>query len=427
MSTSPRPPAIFLTRLAQASALALPLTLALTLALTLTGCGKGDGGDAKAKRAIPVQVAEAWTANVPVLVTAVGNVEAYASVAVKPQVGGAIAKQLVRDGQDVQKGTALFVIDQRTFQASLLEAQARLQKDQAQASKAEDDLRRFKALFEQGAVSRDQLEQVEANTVGLRASLALDRAQVEQARLQLGYANITSPIAGRAGHVLVQEGNVVKANDDRVLVVINQVQPIYVSFAVPEAHLPEIQKRMALGALAVEAQTSEGEVLDVGELASIDNAVDTTTGTIRLKASFPNKDKRLWPGQFVRAHLRLSERVNAVLIPSQAVLSGVSGPFVFVLRDDMTVEMRTVATLPGPDQTQVVEKGVAAKEKVVTDGQLMLVPGTLVEIKTVPQPGQPAEQGKDAGAPVNTAMNTTANATANTTTSTTAQPAGKPQ
>lgn len=359
-----------------------PLLLALTaLLLLLAACGKDDKAP-KGKRPVPVAVAEAKAMNVPVLVVAVGNVEAYASVIIKPQVSGIIAKQLVRDGQDVQKGTPLFLLDQRTYQASLQESQARLQKDEALSKKAEDDLRRFQSLFEQGAVSRDQLEQVQANAIGLRASLALDRAQVQQARLQLGHASIASPITGRAGHVLVQEGNLVgKSNDDRPLVVINQIEPIFVSFSVPERHLPEIQKQAAQGRLRVEAQTSEGVVLDTGELASVDNAVDKTTGTIRLKAVFPNTTRNLWPGQFVRAFLRLAERENAVVLPAQAVQTGVSGPYVFVVKADQTVDMRSVTVSPAPDQTVVVEAGVAAGEKVVVDGQVMLVPGSLVEIK----------------------------------------------
>ncbi|MDQ7833903.1 MAG: efflux RND transporter periplasmic adaptor subunit [Humidesulfovibrio sp.] len=355
----------------------------------LCACGKGEDKAAKGKRPIPVAVAEAKAMDVPVLVVAVGNVEAYASVVIKPQVSGVIAKQLVRDGQDVRKGTPLFVIDQRTYQASLQEALARLQKDQAQSKKAEDDLKRFQALYEQGAVSREQLEQIQANTIGLRASLALDQAQVQQARLQLGYASIASPIDGRAGHVLVQEGNVVKANDDRVLVVINQVEPIYVSFAVPERYLPEIQKQAALGELRVEAQTAEGVVLDTGKLDSIDNAVDKATGTIRLKAEFRNKAKTLWPGQFVRAFLRLAERKNAVVIPAQAVQTGVSGSFVFVVKAEQTVELRNVSVSPAPEQAVVVDQGVAPGEKVVVDGQVMLVPGAMVEIKAA-APAAPA-------------------------------------
>lgn len=384
-----------------------PLALLITL-LTLCACGRGEAGDAKARRPIPVQAAVARVADVPVLVSAVGNVEAYASVAVKPQVGGAISRQMVKDGQDVKRGTPLFVIDQRTYQASLQEAQARLQKDQAQAAKAEDDLRRFQSLFEQGAVSREQMEQMRTNAETLRAALALDRAQVEQARLQLGYATISSPIDGRAGNVLLHEGNLVKANDDRVLVVINQIEPIFVSFAVPEVHLPEIQRQAAAGLLKVEARTAEDELLDTGELASIDNSVDKATGTIRLKAQFGNRDKKLWPGQFVRAHLRLAERKGAILVPAQAVQNGVSGPFAFVIKDDMTVEMRQVVASPGPDQLLVVDKGVAAGEKVVTDGQLMLVPGTLVEIKSA---AGPASTGGKPGGQDNASAPAAANAT----------------
>ena len=376
-----------------------PLVLLLAaLLLALAACGKGEDKLAKGKRPVAVAVAEAKAMNVPVLVLAVGNVEAYASVVIKPQVSGVIARQLVRDGQDVLKGTPLFLIDQRTYQASLQEAQARLQKDEAQSKKADDDLHRFKALFDQGAVSREQLEQVQANAIGLRASLALDRAQVEQARLQLGFASISSPIAGRAGHVLVQEGNLVgKSGDDRPLVVINQIEPIFVSFSVPERHLPEIQKQAALGQLRVEAQTAEGVVLDTGELSSVDNAVDKTTGTIRLKAVFANKGKNLWPGQFVRAFLRLAERENAVVVPAQAVQTGVSGPYVFVVKADQTVDMRPVTVSPAPDQTVVVDTGVAAGEKVVVDGQVMLVPGSTVEIKAA---GDKAAPQANATAPM---------------------------
>ncbi|MDP2847312.1 MAG: efflux RND transporter periplasmic adaptor subunit [Humidesulfovibrio sp.] len=368
-----------------ASKTALALLLAVLALLALSGCNRTGGNDSKAKRPIPVMVAEAKTMTMPVLVQAVGNVEAFASVSIKPQISGVIAKQMVRDGQDVVKDQVLFHIDPRTYRAFMEEAQARLQKDHAQAVKAEDDLRRYLTLYEQGAVSRDLMEQMRTNAEALRASLALDRAVVEQARLQLGYAVIKAPISGRAGNVLVQEGNVVgKAGDDRVLLVINQLTPISVVFSVPEKHLPEIQRQSALGKLPVEARTGEGELLDTGELASIDNNVDKTTGTIRLKATFSNKSLQLWPGQFVRARIRLAERLNAVIVPSQAVQSGVNGQFIFVVKGDMSVEMREVATSPGGDQTLIVDKGLAPGETVVVDGQIMLVPGSLVEIKAQP-------------------------------------------
>jgi multidrug efflux system membrane fusion protein len=377
--------------------------LAALLLLTLGACGKANGKDPKDKKAVPVMVAEATAMNVPVLVQAVGNVEAFASVSIKPQVSGVIAKQLVRDGQDVVKDQVLFIIDTRSYQAAVLEAQARLQKDQAQAFKAEDDLRRYQTLFEQGAVSRDQLEQMRTNAEALRASLALGRAQVEQARLLLGHATIKAPISGRAGQVLVQEGNVVgKSGDDRVLLVINQLTPISVTFSVSERYLPEIQHQSALGKLQVEARTGEGELLETGELASIDNSVDKATGTIRLKATFPNKALALWPGQFVRASVRLSERENAVVVPAQAVQTGMNGQYVFVVKDNLSVEMREVQTSPGGEQTLVVDKGVTPGEKVVLNGQVMLVPGSLVEIK--PQPSQASVQ-QNATAPAgNTAI-----------------------
>ncbi|MHC1751956.1 efflux RND transporter periplasmic adaptor subunit [Humidesulfovibrio sp.] len=380
------------------------LLLACLLVAALAGCSKANGKDPKAKSAVPVQAVEAKTMTVPVLVQAVGNVEAFASVSIKPQVSGVIARQLVRDGQDVVKDQTLFIIDTRTYQAAVLEAQARLQKDQAQAAKAEDDLKRYNTLFEQGAVSRDQLEQMRTNAEALRASLALGRAQVEQARLQLGHATIKAPISGRAGHVLVQEGNVVgKSGDDRVLLVINQLQPVSVTFAVSEVHLPEIQRQYAQGQLKVEASTGDGVLLDTGALASIDNSVDKATGTIRLKATFPNANLGLWPGQFVRARIRLAERENAVVVPSQAVQTGMNGQYVFVVKPDLTVDMRAVETSAGEEQTLVVDKGLVAGEKVVVNGQIMLVPGSLVEIK--PQASTPAAKPAEADA------NATSNAT----------------
>lgn len=387
----------------------LALLLACLLLAGLAACGKANGKDPKAKSAVPVQAVDAKLMTVPVLVQAVGNVEAFASVSIKPQVSGVISRQLVQDGQDVVKDQTLFIIDTRTYKTAVLEAQARLQKDQAQAAKAEDDLKRYNTLFDQGAVSRDQLEQMRTNAEALRASLALGRAQVEQARLQLDHATIKAPISGRAGHVLVQEGNVVgKSGDDRVLLVINQLQPISITFAVSEAHLPEIQRRHAQGQLKVEASTGDGTLLDTGVLASIDNSVDKATGTIRLKATFPNKELGLWPGQFVRARIRLAERENAVVVPSQAVQTGINGQYVFVVKPDMTVEMRAVQTSDGEEQTLVVDKGLAAGEKIVLDGQIMLVPGSLVEIK--PPASSPAEKPGEVGAK-------TAEATANATAS----------
>ena len=385
------------------------LLLACLLLAVVAACGKANGKEPKAKSAVPVQAVEAKSMTVPVLVQAVGNVEAFASVSIKPQVSGVISHQLVRDGQDVVKDQTLFIIDTRTYQAAVLEAQARLQKDQAQAAKAEDDLKRYNTLFEQGAVSRDQLEQMRTNAEALRASLALGRAQVEQARLQLGHATIKAPISGRAGHVLVQEGNVVgKSGDDRVLLVINQLRPVSVTFAVSEVHLPEIQRQYAQGQLKVEASTGDGVLLDTGTLASIDNSVDKATGTIRLKATFPNATLGLWPGQFVRARIRLAERENAVVVPTQAVQTGMNGQYVFVVKPDLTVDMRAVETSAGEEQTLVVDKGLAAGEKVVVDGQIMLVPGSLVELR--PQASPPAAKPSPTGA------NATVNATTSATT-----------
>lgn len=386
------------------SLLPLALFALLAHALLLAACSGEDKNPAR--RAAPVAAALVAQRTVPVVIKAVGNVEPYATVSVKSQVGGQISRQYVRDGQDLKKGDPLFLIDPRTFESSVREGRAKLERDQALLAKAEEDIRRYTDLKAKGVISQEAFDQTHANVKSLRATISLNRAQLEQAVLQLDYANIRSPITGRAGSILVNEGNVIKANDDRTLLVINQVEPISVAFSVPEAQLPEIQRRSTDGLLKVLAFVAGDDVNpETGALSVIENAVDKATGTIRLKADFPNKAKRLWPGQFVRVVLQLSLREGALVVPSQAVQNGVNNQYVFVVKPDMTVEMRIVNVAWIAEGETVLQDGVKPGETVVTDGHVQLVPGTPVEFKATPQeaPAQPATQAANATVPAQAA------------------------
>jgi multidrug efflux system membrane fusion protein len=321
----------------------------------------------------------------PIEVAAIGHVESVASVAVKAQVGGQITEVRLREGQDVHKGDLLLTIDPRPFESALAQAKANLERDRAMAKSAQDDVKRYADLVAKDYVTPQQFDQAKAAAAATEATAKADAAAVENARLQMEYCMVRSPIDGRTGSLLVHIGNVVKANDDRTLVQINQIQPIFVSFAVPETYFGEITRRFRAGRLSVKARPQDGGEPTEGDLTFMDNAVNAATGTIQLKASFPNKNGRLWPGQFVDIVLNLATEPNAIVVPSQAVQTGQSGAFVFVVKTDLTVESRsiTVSRVSGP--LTVVAKGLAAGEQVVTDGQLRLAPGAKVEIKGSPE------------------------------------------
>ncbi|OQX21636.1 MAG: hypothetical protein BWK80_32660 [Desulfobacteraceae bacterium IS3] len=360
------------------------LILYLTLLCACVAKEKDEKKPAQKNRAAPVRVAQVLEKTVPVEIRAIGNVEAYTTVAVKPRVGGMIVRQFIRDGQDVEKGDPLFSIDPRPFEIALKESQARLEKDAALLRKAEADVARYKKLIEKDAVTQEQYDQTQANLSALRATVRLDEAGVENARLELDYAAIKSPVSGKAGAILVHEGNIIKANDDRSLVIINQIQPIYVSFSVPEQHLPAILDYMAEAKPRVFVFISEDETSpESGELAAVDNTVDKSTGTVRLKGLCANSDGMLWPGQFVRVILRLADIEGALVAPSQAVQTGIEGQYVYVVKPDSTVEMRPVSIGKVTEKETVIEKGVSAGETLVTDGHILLVPGAKVEVKEV--------------------------------------------
>lgn len=344
----------------------------------LASCGPKEE---KAARGVPVVVGKAEKRTVPVALKAVGSVEAFASVAIKTQLGGQISEQFVQDGQDVAAGEPLFRIDPRPYEAAVRESQAKLERDQVQLKKANDDLRRYSGLIEKNVISRDQYEQTETTAKALAATIKLDEADLETAKLNLSYTLIASPIPGRVGLIQITLGNVIKANDDRNLATINQIRPISVSFAVPEQHLPAIMRHMSQGALRVEAYSSaDDSLLAAGALASVDNSVDKSTGTIKLKATFANQDLRLWPGQFVRVVLNLSAREGAVVVPSKAVQAGTKGQYVYVVDAENKAQLTPVTTGAFLDGLTVVESGLSGTETVVTEGQIRLVPGALVEI-----------------------------------------------
>jgi len=332
--------------------------------------------------AVAVRAAAAVQKTVPVQLTAIGTVESCASVAIKSRIAGQLVKVHFKEGQDVSQGELLFTIDPRPYEVALKEAQARLAKDKVLAEKAETDARRYGDLAGKDYVSKDKAEQFRANAAALKATLEGDKAALENAHLQLSYCYIRAPFSGRTGSLLVDEGAQIKANDDRGLVDITQIAPIYVSFSVPQQELGRIQRHMNQATLPVTAYLpgDQGHP-EQGRLTFLDNRVSSDTGTIGLKGTFANSDRRLWPGQFVDVVLTLATRPDAVVVPSEAIQTGQQGLFVFVIKPDMTVESRPVAVAMTLGGEAVLESGVAPGEQVVTDGQFRLVPGASVQIR----------------------------------------------
>ena len=362
---------------------------AIVLAALVAGCSSNSGKQAQAAAAatVPVRVARVERRTVPLEVRTIGNVEAYSNVSLKSRVSAVVESVSFREGQDVKKGELLFTLDKRPFEADLHQAQASLERDVAKSENSAAQARRFDELFQSGVASKQQYEDMRTAAAADEATVRSDRAAIEAAKLKVSFCTITSPIDGRVGSVLVYPGNVVKENDVPIMVVINQIQPIYVSFNVPEQSLPEVKRFAAAGRLGVDAEVpQEPGQIEYGQLTFVDNAVDRTTGTIRLKGTFENPQRRLWPGQFVNVTLRLSEEPDRVVVPSEAVQVGQSGQMVYVVRADSTVEARgvTVARVAGSDA--VIGKGLDPGETVVTDGQLRLVPGARVEIKGGSEP-----------------------------------------
>jgi multidrug efflux system membrane fusion protein len=426
---------------------------ALLLAVAaLAGCsGESKSGQAQAARTPVVQVTASTAVQkaVPVQLSANGNAQAYSTVSIMSQVDGQIAQVHFTEGQDVKKGDLLFTLDQRPFEAALRQAEgivardraqqlqaqaalaqtraakkqaeANLARDQAQLENANVEVRRYKELIDEGAISREQFDTVrttataaeatvqadqaaitnaeaviqaaEATLENAKAAIEADQAVVENARIQLGYTLLRAPMDGRTASLLLHPGSTVKARDAAsVMVVINQIHPIYVAFSVPEQYLAEIRRYGEADMLRVEALVpgQEDRPID-GKLTFVNNTVDPTTGTIQLKADFANADSRLWPGQFLNVLLILTTEPNAVLVPSQALQTGQQGPFLFVVKPDQTVEARPVVPGQALDNLTVIQKGVAPGEQVVTDGQIRLAPGARVEVRPAAPAAGPRE------------------------------------
>lgn len=359
-------------------------SIALAILVFGAGCSRQEDPSKASKNLrppVPVTVAAVRSAEVPVELHAIGTVTAYSKVSIKSRLAGQLVRAAFKEGDHVRSGQLIFIIDPRPFQAALEQAQANMRKDEALLVKAKADMRRAEELAKTKVISAAILDQNRATVDSLVAIVASDKAAVENAKLQHSYCHIHSPIDGRIGTLLVNEGNMIKENET-VMAVINQILPINVDFAVPEQHLGQIRDQMAKGPLKA-AAAIPGERIHraEGELAFINNAVDTSTGTIMLRAQFPNQSEALWPGQFVNVALRLRTIPRAIVVPGQAVQVGQEGHYVFVIKPDMTAEMRPVVTGPTHGQDVIVENGLRPEEHVVISGQLRLVHNARVQIK----------------------------------------------
>ncbi|MHB8753680.1 MAG: efflux RND transporter periplasmic adaptor subunit [Candidatus Acidiferrales bacterium] len=331
---------------------------------------------------VPVMAAKATEKAMPIELHAIGTGDAHSTVSVESQVAGIVKSVHYTQGQFVKKGDLLVTLDDRPFVANLQLAQANLNKDKASAELAKVEAGRYDQLYKSGIVPKEQYDQYVATADAGEAAVQADQATIETAKLQVSYCKIYAPISGRTGSQLVYPGAVVKANDVPVLVIINQISPIYVDFSVPQQYLDEIKGYMAKGRLRVQAIPSDNSAPESGYLTFVNNTVDASTGTIVLKGTFPNEDLKLWPGEFVNVILRLSEEQKAVVVPSQAVQTGQQGDYIFVIRPDMTVESRVVKVARTINGESVINEGVKPGEEVVTDGQVRLVPGSKVKVKT---------------------------------------------
>lgn len=337
-------------------------------------------------------MAKVTLANVPTELRSIGMVQAFSTVAVKALVSGELVKSDFHQGDYVHRGQPLFAMDPRPFQAALSLAEANLARDRASYVAAGEEARRYAQLLKQGIVSREQNDQMQASALALAASIAADQAAVRASRLNLGYCTIASPVEGRTGALLVKPGNVIEANVT-VLVTINQIEPIYVSFSVPQQFLNSLRALARRQSLPVRAWPHGNPRASLGRLTFVDNAVDNTTGTIRLMSTFANRNRRLWPGEFVNAGLTLAVSNNAPVVPVSAVLSGQNGPYVYVANSQGRAENRNVVTGITSGGVTVIQKGVRPGETVITDGQLDLYPGAKIRIMPSPSGGSQTGSG----------------------------------
>jgi membrane fusion protein, multidrug efflux system len=355
-----------------------------------TANGRGGRGGGAGGPAVPVAVGTVVQKAMPIEITVIGAAEPFSSVAIRAQTTGQLTSVNFTEGDDVMAGQVLFTLDRRPLESALQQAQANLDRDLAQAANAAQQAKRYDELAARGIATREQVDTSRTSVTALNATVDADKAAVENAKVQLQYATITAPISGRTGALMVHEGNLVRANDQMALVVINQVAPISVSFAIPEARLPDLKKYMAAGVLRVTANPPNDDgAPSVGRISFVDNAVDQTTGTIKVKGTFPNSDRRLWPGQYVNVVVTLTMDTAAIVVPSVAVQAGQQGSYVFVVNAEQKVDLRPVTVKRTSATETVIESGLKPGEIVVIDGHLRLVPGSRVIIKG--QGDQPAE------------------------------------
>ena len=364
----------------------LILFILLTAFLFLSGCGnKGQvqmAGGAGNRPAAPVVVAGVEYRDIPVQIQAIGNVEAYQTVQIRSQVGGQIQRIFFKEGEDVRQGQLLFQLDKRPFQADLEKAIGQLKHDQAQEEHSRVQAERYSDLEKDGIVSHEQADQMRSQAKADASAVEADRAAVEAAHVQLQYTDIVAPINARAGTLMINLGNLVKANDTPYLVQLNQVTPIYVTFSVPEANLDRVRRHFTSGQLKVLTYPKgQSENPAEGRLTFIDNGVDTTTGMFKLKGTYQNKDRRLWPGQYVDVALELSTQKNAVVVPTKAIQSGQQGEYVYVVRTDSTAESRPVKTEGTYQNLTLISDGLKAGEHVIVNGQLRVAPNAKVMVQ----------------------------------------------
>ena len=368
--------------------------IALSLALfplALTACSGGEAanpapaapvGRGGAQGPVPVTVATVEQKSMPIEIKVIGTVEPFSTVAVRAQITGQLTNVSFKEGDDVREGQPLFMLDKRPLEAALQQAQANLERDVAQAANASSQAKRYQDLADRGIATKEQVDTSRTGAAASSATVEADRAAVENAKVQLQYATITAPLSGRTGALMVHEGNLVRANDTTPLVTINQIAPIYVSFAIPESRLPDLKHYMAQRSLEVIASApNDAGPAATGRISFVDNSVDQSTGTIRIKGTFTNQDRRLWPGQYVNVVVTLTTDPKAVVAPSAAVQAGQQGTYAFVVKADHTVELRNVTVDRASGGDSVIKSGLKPGDTVVTDGHLRLVAGSRVSVK----------------------------------------------
>lgn len=363
--------------------LALSATSAYVVRNRAGSAAKGGSPGPRGPQEVPVVITEVLSEDIPIWLEGIGNVQAANTVTVRPRVGGILEKVSFTEGAMVKEGDVLAQIDPRPFESVLAQAKAKKAQDEAQLSNAQATLTRAQSLVKENAISRQLVDQAEASAGQLAAQVKADQAAIDAAQLDLDFTTVRAPISGRTGVRMVDAGNVVTASQTGGLVVLTEMQPISVIFTLPQRHLADLRPHMKPGApeLRVQAVEDDGTLLDEGSLKLVDNQIDNTTGTLRLKASFPNKDFTLWPGQYLNARVLVETKRDAVVVPPEVIQPGLKGPFAYLVKEDQTVEARQVKTGMTMDGLTVIEEGLQPGDRVVRDGQSKLKPGAKVSSK----------------------------------------------